>query len=80
MVLLTPRLCDPTMRSKSDFWLTLNQLTHDLEREGTTTAERATSVCEVLESLSAETRSVYLNNLEAAISALTEIRTRCPSS
>ena len=65
------------MRSKSDFWLTLHQLTRDLEREGSTASDRAHSVCEILNALSPDTRSVYLGNLQMVLSTLQEVHTNC---
>ncbi len=67
------------MQSKSDFWLTLHKLANDLLREGDDNNERAQSVCNVLHALSPGTRGVYLEDLEATVSALSEIAIMCRS-
>jgi hypothetical protein len=65
------------MRSKSDFWLTLHRLTQDLEREGATPRERATSVCEVLDAVPADARVLYLSNLQSVLTTLVEVQEQC---
>jgi hypothetical protein len=65
------------LQSKSDFWLTLHKLAHDLEREGMSDQERAANVCDVLNALSPATKGVYISNLTAVLSALTEVATHC---
>lgn len=65
------------MRSKSDFWLTLHKLAHDLEHEGESSHDQAASLCDLLGSLSPATRAVYLGNLESVLAALNEVAIRC---
>ena len=65
------------MKSKSDFWLTLHQLAHDLEREGGDSDQQAKSVCELLETLPQTTRDVYLSNLNSATETLGKVLARC---
>ncbi|MBW8886014.1 MAG: hypothetical protein JF612_14845 [Planctomycetia bacterium] len=65
------------MKSKSDFWLTLQELIHDLEREGDHPDEQAKSVCELLESLPPVTKDVYLSNLSSVAEILGKVLARC---
>jgi hypothetical protein len=65
------------MKSRSEFWLTLHRLAHDLEIEGDTDESRAKSICDVLGSLSASTRDVYLSDLEFAQNLLFKVAATC---
>jgi hypothetical protein len=65
------------MPSRSEFWLTLHKLSHEIEQEGDTHQERAERLCEELGTVSAATRQVYLANLNDVIEALTEISFQC---
>ncbi|HMC12342.1 MAG TPA: hypothetical protein VKH44_13670 [Pirellulaceae bacterium] len=67
------------MQSKSDFWLTLHKLAHDLEHEGDSHREQAASVCGLLGSLSPASRAVYLGNLESVLATLNEVAIQCKS-
>ena len=50
------------MKSNSDFWLTLNTLADDLEREGSSNQDRLKSLLEVLGHVSLSSRAVYQEN------------------
>jgi len=65
------------MKSKSDFWLTLQKLADDLEREGDNPDQQAKSVCDLLETLPQATRDVYLSNLNSAAETLGKVLARC---
>jgi hypothetical protein len=65
------------MKSKSDFWLTLHKLAHDLSKEGDSSDECADSVCAVLKALPQPTRSVYLTNLTLVVEKLNVIASEC---
>jgi hypothetical protein len=65
------------MRSKSDFWLTLHKLAHDLCQEGETEEQRIESVYAVLDSMSVATKQVYCDDLKETLSALSGLAMHC---
>jgi hypothetical protein len=65
------------MKSRSEFWLTLHKLAHDLEREGDDPNERAQNLCAVLNSLPPATRDVYLSNMNSVAEMLGNVMARC---
>jgi len=52
------------MRTKSNFWLVMHNLTSELEKEGKTEAEQVASLTEVLEAAPQPVITAYLENLE----------------
>jgi hypothetical protein len=65
------------MRSKSDFWLTLHKLAHDLENEGGDANERIASTGLVLSSLCSATQQVYCGDVATALEVLTSLSAHC---
>ena len=65
------------MSPKSTFWLTLEQLADDLQREGSTDDERASVLIPVLEATSASVLTTHLENLSAVTSSLNYLLARC---
>jgi len=63
----------PTSKTRSNFWLTLHKLAHDLEMEGETDRGRAKILCELLGTLPRPVRSVYLANLTAVAAGVAEL-------
>jgi hypothetical protein len=68
------------VRSKSDFWLTLHKLAHDLDQEGDAPHEQAESVCEVFSAMSPAARAVYLSDVEKVLAAISEVAVSCKHS
>jgi hypothetical protein len=65
------------MPSKSNFWLTLQQLADDLRREGSTDDERASALIPVLEAASAPVLTTHLENLSAVTASLNHLLAHC---
>lgn len=58
------------MQSRSNFWLTLNDLAEDAMREGDTPAQRSANLAGVFQSLSHTSRAVYLANARIVLATL----------
>lgn len=65
------------MSSKSNFWLTLQQLADDLRREGSTEDERTSALIPVLEATSASALTTHLENLSDVTTSLNHLLARC---
>ena len=65
------------MKSKSDFWLSLNKLADDLQIEGATDHERSAALIEVLDALSPATVEAYMENLTAVTGSLNHLLAAC---
>lgn len=58
------------MQSRSNFWLTLNNLAEEVMREGDTPAKRSANLAAVFESLSQTSQAVYCANARIVLAAL----------
>jgi hypothetical protein len=65
------------MPSKSNFWLTLHQLAHELCKEGDTDDERTSGLIPALESMQPEALAAHLDNLAAVTGSLNHLLARC---
>jgi len=65
------------MKSRSDFWFALHQLSSEIDREGDNHDQRAKNICEVLETLPQPTQDVYLSNLNSVAELLGKVLARC---
>jgi len=65
------------MPSKSNFWLTLQQLTDDLQKEGNTDEERTSGLIPTLEAMPPHGLTASLENLAAVTASLNHLLERC---
>jgi len=65
------------MPSKSNFWLTLEQLADDLRKEGETDDERTSGLILRLEATSPQALTANLDNLAAVTASLNHLLARC---
>jgi hypothetical protein len=65
------------MPSKSNFWLTLQQLADDLQKEGDTDDERTSGLIPALEVMPPQALTASLENLAAVTASLKHLLERC---
>jgi hypothetical protein len=65
------------MPSKSNFWLTLEQLADDVRQEGDSDDERTSGLIHALEAMPPQAITAHLDNLTAVTGSLNHLLARC---
>jgi len=65
------------MKSKSEFWLTLQKLARDLDQEGRDDQSRADGLIAALETLPPATIIIYFAKLESVAASLNALLASC---